>query len=509
MRRLSFGIEYHGVYILMGAVKIVKNKKVKKNQKPIIQEELFPFNAPHEIEAKVKEYAPRHGGSLLIVLATLLLLGGAGYFFFENSFQKEEKKPYVFFEIKAIDVDGHPIAGASVKNNQVDLGMTDSFGEWRRFLEVSLGSKMDFLMEKENLGIEGRKSFLIPKTISDKGDLELTATIQLKPRVQKIGVGLPEKSVGLAKQGSVLKSAHGSRGDERNKSRQNGMNIDEFSNISIEFNNAQSGLYSEQDAKSARSLENLVVPELKLMAQKVGLTVDPDAKWKIVLTHLPRSASMTSHGVVNISIHIPGSDENLEFLKNYIGSPVDTARKILWGLRAYTAKSYQIVQDQGRWLVLFPKNQSSFWDIKPGAYLRGKNGNEYQVSAVTMPHGDYKASSLVVMNGSPCEGNASRCLLFTKHMGVSSPGENWDRLKVQIYGMPKSARLFVAGYQGTYEGGKVWSFWGQYGVNANVTIVDNNVVIFRQKIVGNRGKTPLINIPSANYSKTVKPEWVR
>ncbi|MEY4631498.1 MAG: hypothetical protein RIQ81_1618 [Pseudomonadota bacterium] len=40
------------------------------------------------------------------------------------------------FEIRVIDDDGHPVAGAEVKSGKQQFGVTDSFGIWRRSIRV-------------------------------------------------------------------------------------------------------------------------------------------------------------------------------------------------------------------------------------------------------------------------------------------------------------------------------------------------------------------------------------
>lgn len=40
------------------------------------------------------------------------------------------------FEIRVIDDEGHPVAGAEVKSGKQQLGVTDSFGIWRRSIRI-------------------------------------------------------------------------------------------------------------------------------------------------------------------------------------------------------------------------------------------------------------------------------------------------------------------------------------------------------------------------------------
>ncbi len=56
------------------------------------------------------------------------------------------------FEIRAIDQQGHPVAGAEVWLETQQVGVTDSFGIWRRNLKLPEGSEAKFNFRKKLIG---------------------------------------------------------------------------------------------------------------------------------------------------------------------------------------------------------------------------------------------------------------------------------------------------------------------------------------------------------------------
>ncbi len=55
----------------------------------------------------------------------------------------------ILFEIKVIDEAGRPVQGASVEKDGQKVGTTDSFGEWRRYLQTQSGSILQLKISKQ------------------------------------------------------------------------------------------------------------------------------------------------------------------------------------------------------------------------------------------------------------------------------------------------------------------------------------------------------------------------
>lgn len=89
--------------------------------------------------------------------------------------------PFVFVEVKAVDSFGRPVSGAEVKFNGKAMGLTDTFGEWRRLLRLTLGSSIPVEIVKRISHEEIRASKIIklPLRIVDQRNLELRVNVKL------------------------------------------------------------------------------------------------------------------------------------------------------------------------------------------------------------------------------------------------------------------------------------------------------------------------------------------
>lgn len=62
----------------------------------------------------------------------------------------------VMFEVRAIDPSGHPVAGAEVWLQEQQVGVTDSFGVWRRTMRVDSGAEAKLLFKKKYSALHRR-----------------------------------------------------------------------------------------------------------------------------------------------------------------------------------------------------------------------------------------------------------------------------------------------------------------------------------------------------------------
>ena len=70
--------------------------------------------------------------NLMFISITALVVSAGAY----AAFTRPGPLSPSVFEIRAIDTQGHPVAGAEVWMENQSLGMTDSFGIWRRNLNL-------------------------------------------------------------------------------------------------------------------------------------------------------------------------------------------------------------------------------------------------------------------------------------------------------------------------------------------------------------------------------------
>jgi hypothetical protein len=88
--------------------------------------------------------------------------------------------------MKVIDDTGHPVAGAKVLYEEKKIGVTDSFGEWRRFMRAPLGKTITFLVQKnsEHGTYKVYKNIAIPPSPPKQGaDIEISSKILLVKKI--------------------------------------------------------------------------------------------------------------------------------------------------------------------------------------------------------------------------------------------------------------------------------------------------------------------------------------
>lgn len=135
-----------------------------------------------------------------ILALTLWRRGGA---------RDADASPYAYFEVKAIDPDGRPVAGAIVKEGARQVGVTDSFGEWRRFMRVRPGATVMLEISKQLGGatLAAVKSLAVPPALPKDGDIELTGSVRLaRGAVDDQATRQAAAETGAASDGYVLGS---------------------------------------------------------------------------------------------------------------------------------------------------------------------------------------------------------------------------------------------------------------------------------------------------------------
>jgi hypothetical protein len=456
------------------------------------------------IDTTLRGFQPR---AWRFTFAGLALIVAAGLVFWvAQTHEKEAPLPYVFYDVKAIDEQGHPVAGAQVTVQNKRAGVTDSFGEWRRFMRTKLGSQVTVAVVKkyQTRSISALRELQIPSAVPQEGEIELALTLQLTDGpLRDASERSDESKTALEK----VSTAADAKVPQVNKDNVVG-------NVSAKapspYDNIFFSVLSESredstnlDQQAAKFLTDKIMPALQSRAKVLGINVDAKAQWRVTLQHVNGSANDETKGIVVVSANVPGSDSKVEFLKNYQPDPVATARSILWGLKMHGARGYTVFKKQENWYVDAPKGGTSLWSLTDGMVLMGPRGKAYPVSA-PVNAGPVEPVRLLVSDSDPCEKNGTKrlsCILYSSHVVVTPPAANWSRLKVQIYGISEGASVFVSGYLAVHEGGKIWSYWGVPNSGANLTIITDGRVAFRRKISSPANQTPVITIPVAKMSQ--------
>ncbi len=98
-----------------------------------------------------------------------------------NRYSIVGKETSIFLEMKVLDEQGHPVAGADIFRDKKQIGVTDSFGEWNQMMTVQLGSKISLLIRKKNGKhvIRSMKSIPIPSVLLDS-ETRIKANVHLR-----------------------------------------------------------------------------------------------------------------------------------------------------------------------------------------------------------------------------------------------------------------------------------------------------------------------------------------
>lgn len=144
---------------------------------------VFAFEPSESAELAAKQ---KHQlSALAVVLAVGIFILGGGIYQFSKWYFGQSERDFVYFELKVVDESGHPISGAKLSHHQQQVGVTDSFGEWRRFLRVDIGNSFNLKVEKDHQGetLSVVKSFAIPvrEGLDDKAT-EVRGRILLAPQ---------------------------------------------------------------------------------------------------------------------------------------------------------------------------------------------------------------------------------------------------------------------------------------------------------------------------------------
>ncbi len=86
----------------------------------------------------------------------------------------------IYYDVRVVDAAGHPVAGANVIIGSKVYGVTDSFGEWRKFLRTRLGATVTLKIEKKAAGEVQTivKNLVVPTRLAEQGDTQVRASLQ-------------------------------------------------------------------------------------------------------------------------------------------------------------------------------------------------------------------------------------------------------------------------------------------------------------------------------------------
>jgi hypothetical protein len=438
-------------------------------------------------------------------LIVLLLVGLATYSIYTAkpwSYFVQPDLVYAYFEVRAVDADGRPIAGAIVKNSGKRVGTTDSFGEWRRYMRVPLGGAVPISLTKKSHEqiLFVTKNFAIPPFKPEKSEIELRSSVQLLPsqnhavaddtntqgareeagdivkQDQKSSVQSAEQLNRSAFKSVIVDSTVTGAAGENPKTGVNSFRSD-HETVWFEVNNAERG-----------GLAKEILPALVQRAREVGLRVERDAPWVIRLTNLiekPARVAKDGGGLILVtSFNRDGSkSDSFEFLRNYQADARSTARGLLFGLINHVNKNVLLLKTGDRWAAVLPKKSPTIWQLSANRNLR-IGEKSLNVGADVYSDANFAGFYLQKSNISPCPESVAECTAVTPSFIQIAPVGNWVKLRMKHPVPAKaSSSIFVAGYPARSLGNDVFEYWGQEKNRANVTVVENGRVVVRGSVL--------------------------
>ncbi len=455
--------------------------------------ELINIDEPHQM---VRRLAPQYYGAAFVGVLVAFVAAFVAFYNARTTTLDAGPTVHAYFEIKAIDVDGRPVAGATVVHNNEQVGSTDSFGEWRRFLRVAPGQTYRIVLNKSTHSGElvAVKNLAVPANVPENTDVELTGSVKMfvaetNPGDQTPSNG-PRKDKQVQKAQAIIvpdaKLEAVAFEDETVKPAL-GL-ITNYKSVWFIVDGNQSTLMSE------------VLSNLRRRSLELGLRVDPSATLRLRLSVIGNELavkSTTEPSLIRVKGTYSTDDEFIEifsYLRNFQGSPYQTARDLLWALSMHAKLPVTVVRDASHWRL--EETGSSLWDIN-ARFLTGSSGNMY--FAARKPNAKH-----VTIDGNDfpkvCPAGKNACVLQTAGINEASPVYGWKRLEAKITGrFDDQTRIYFSGYEAQKTGDNTVSYWGIAGGQANLTVTHNEKVILRKRITHTNAVT--IALPTAVISK--------
>gem|GEM_PF-3974154 len=480
----------------------MKSRSTSKSQpRRIPAHELFPqpgVYRPHSLppRPRVRRQTNLLWGGLFLGLF-ILIIGLLAWMR-----KPQIQAPYVLVEVRAIEEKGHPVAAARLSINEKPMGITDSFGEWRRYLRLQPGQQLSIdLMKSGEPGYRGSKVLRVPRLRSDEPNPVVRSTIELKtdlpqPRrlAEKKRTGPPVQTESLARQtmSSVEVPPQVQEGDsdptlssDTNDASMGLFFDDGLSAISVQAAGLRGAPTNLLEKHQAEVLQEKILPLLLNDLQGLGLKVDRQAPWKLQLSYVPKE-DQVGYIRAQISWQNPfGQAEKTAFIAGFAKTFEETVRALSSLLRLHMKKSFWAFKENGKWFIDEPAETRAFWRLRPGTLLLDTNGQKFPIQLVAEKD-SYKRWQLQLGSLQPCHTvrQRLRCLVSTQSLKEAPPLLGWQRRRVTLHGqLPKQVEVFVAGFQALPVGEGRWEYWGHPGSKHKALVMAQGKIIHSEVFV--------------------------
>ena len=502
--------------------------------------DFFSLEEPHTIARRLR---PEIWFGVCVGMLASFSLAALAFWHLVSQRTESDDRMSAYCEIKVIDSDGRPVPGAHVREKDKALGVTDSFGEWRRFVNVKPGMILAFtIMKKTNHGtvLSAVKNLAVPLSVPDCVELELSGSVQLgklgasmtgnvKPRADGNGMSTQELATPSAQSPALTPASTEFATPSKDATEAVTLSAptrtepgvaeemlpSDALGASASSNSTPVGLKTMPktappseisfdavwilaEATSDPRLVN-VLTYLKRRAIELGLRIVPDAPWRITLRHLGVAAEMDGQSGL---IGVEGSYQTAQrverlfaYLRNYQEDNLKTARDILWSVTQHVRKAHRVYMDGESWILRPPL--SRLWQLTPGRFLEDSAGKLHRVALDPAGSGRF---TLVPSVHPPCL-SGRECDVMTMGVKRLSPVRGWQRMKLRILGPIESdTDVFVSGYLAQQRPGNVFEYWGSLSGSANVTVVKRRKVLFRERVTTGLRSEATISLPQAPIS---------
>lgn len=477
--------------------------------------ELFSLDTP-ESRPKARKSAGFWSSVLIGVLMAVIVAGGAFYALTREK-RSDNETPFAYFEVRVIGPEGRPVAGAVIREGRKYLGVTDSFGEWRRFMRVRLGSSVLLDVRKE-LGagaLLATKSLAIPLSHAKSGDLEIKGSVQLE---SVEGAAAREKKVVGVKPVPSSSSVDNTLSTNPSSAPSPSVMSSRTPPVGLDSPGEDKTAASQGPAPEVRGAEvdsgtiwfepdgvggaggasGVVIQALKQRASELGLKVTENSTWRLRLTDVEAPGAR----LIKVDSYGGSKFEGrplVSFIRVAQDTPMQTARDILWATTIQSVKSYQISKAGDAWRITSPAQ--GLWALSAGKVLVDSIGRTYPVYAAQGGDGFFLSAS----QGDPCSG-AMSCTVTSPGVRSFPPIAGWQLLSLRVRAaMGEQINVYVSGYEARPKDKDLYEYWGAPEGVANISIIRGAKAIYRGRIQARPGVIPTVVVPSLPVAHVIKP----
>ena len=460
-----------------------------------------PFDLVSEVDGRP---ARRSRPDLLAVLTTMLVVvSGIAGFALWHSQERSSVQPVAYFEIKVIDPDGRPAVGALVKQGDASLGVTDSFGEWRRVMRVRRGGSVALTIVKSSGDgvLRAEKVIAVPRVEDGRGAVDIVGAVQLE-RVAGQVAAKPTPAPPAAVSAPVVAAAAPAISpvpDASPPAAPPAAALPTPPTPPAVVPGAGELDWSTVRFTTAGAASPLLVPVLSALsqrAQELGLTVKERSALEVRLAEVGGGGpAVRLIKVEGFRLAPPAAPRRLfAFLRRQGDAPLATARDILWSMNLHAVRSVPVERSEGGVYVL-ASTAPQAWAIGRGAKLVDDSGAQH---VVVERQGDSRLQ--LVKDVDPCQ-KRERCTLRTAAITEAAPMAGWHRLPFKVRGPRAAVDIFVSGYLAQPVTGEEWTYWGMPRAPINVAVFRAGRLILRQRLEVGAGAGPLVTVPSPALSR--------